>query len=111
MLSSINQYVRMLDGRDRGTVVEMNREIALDLIEREQAIAIDVTAKNALAPWNEAQLAKFRQERDTAAEHGVSVPIAEVTEVKVRTEVGEVSLPRTAVEVSLPRATAKTKKR
>lgn len=110
MLSSINQYVRMLDGRDRGTVVEVNREIALDLIERKQAIGIDVTAKNALEPWDGAQLAKFCKEREME-EHGIQVPIAEVNEVKVRTEAGEVSVPHSAVEVSLPRATAKTKKR
>lgn len=113
MLSSISQYVRMLDGRDRGQVIEVNREIALDLIERREAIAVDPTAKDSLKSWDEAQLAEFRQEREVAAEHGIqlpsNVPIAEVTEVKVRSESGEVSIPRGSVEVSVPRA--KSKKR
>jgi len=107
MLSSITQYVRMLDGRDRGQVIEVNREIALDLIERNEAIEVDPGAKDALKPWDEAQLAEFRQEREVAAEHGIQVPIAEVTEVKVHTQAGDVEIPRAAVEVSLPRAKSK----
>ena len=108
MLSSISQYVRMLDGRDRGQVIEVNREIALDLIERKQAIEVDLTAHHALDPWDEAQLAEFRRDREMA-EHGIKLPVNEVTEVKVHTEAGEVAIPRAAVEVSTPRS--KTKKR
>lgn len=110
MLSSITQYVRMLDGRDRGLVVDVNREIALDLIARGQATKIDVTAKNAFDPWDEAQLEKFREER-AIAERGGHSPIAEVKEVGGHAESGEVKPQRAMSEVSLPRATAKTKKR
>jgi len=113
MLSSITQYVRMLDGRDRGQVIEVNREIALDLIERKEAIEVDASAKDALKPWDEARLAEFCQQREVAAEHGIqlpsNVPIVAVTEVKVHTEAGDVEIPRAAVEVSVPRA--KSKKR
>lgn len=108
MLSSLSCYVRMLDGRDRGQVIEVNREIALDLIERKQALAIDVTEKAGLEPWSEAQLAEFRRQQDTA-EHEIQFPIAELTEVKVQSEAGEVAIPQAAAEVSTPRG--KNKKR
>ena len=101
MLSSISQYVRMLDGRDRGQVVEVNREIALDLIERQQATEVDVTAKNALDPWDDAQLAQFRQ--------GLAIGLAVAAEHEIQAPVAEVEARSEAVEVSTPRA--KTKRR
>jgi len=110
MLSSISQYVRMLDGRERGQVLEVNREIALDLIERKQAIAVeDVTAKHAFDPWDETQLREFRESRMSPEEATHQVPNSEVSEVKVRSETGEFQIPAAAVEVSIPRA--KTKRR
>lgn len=87
MLSSLSQYVRMLDGRDRGHVIEVNREIALDLIKRKQAIPVeDVTARDAFATWNDRQLSAFREQQASESH----LPIAEVTGVSIGTQAGEV---------------------
>ena len=105
MLSSLSQYVRMLDGRDRGQVIEVNREIALDLIERKQAIPIeDVTARDAFATWNDGQLSAFREQQSR-------LPIAEVTGVSVGTQSGEVPLPLASIETEVLTPRAKTKRR
>lgn len=105
MLSSISQYVRMLDGRDRGHVLEVNREIAQELIERKQAIEVgpaDFTSK----PWDEAQLAAFKKGAEAQGESelpGIVAPVVEANEVSLPRD------PSAAAEVSIPRA--KSKKR
>jgi hypothetical protein len=108
MLSSISMYVRMLDGRDRGRVVDMNREIALDLIQRKQALEIeDVTAPGALDPWSHDRLEDYRR---AAADTRV-LPIAEMTAVRAHGEAGDVLLPAASVSAEVSNPRSKNKKR
>jgi len=111
MLSSISQYIRMLDGRDRGCVLDVNREIALELIERKQAIGVeDITSKDALEPWDAARLTAFLKSAGAQPSEllgvetlEVKLPIASVDAVAGRTESGEVAIPRSEIEISTPR--------
>jgi hypothetical protein len=107
MLSSLSMYVRMLDGRDRGLVLEVNREIALPLIESKQAIPIeDVTKKKAMEPWTEDQLMAYLKTQT------VEVPeVKEAPRASVETSEVSVSVPAPAVQTELSTARAKTKKR
>lgn len=99
MLSSIFQHVRMLDGRDRGQVIEVNREIAVDLIERKQALPIpDITAKGALDPWTEEELAAHRY-----LDNGASPEVSRATADKDEVPVVAASVGAVSSEVSTPR--------
>lgn len=107
MLSSLSMQVRMLDGRDRGLALDMNREIALDLIARGDAVAIeDVTAKDALEPWDQKRLAKFLENR-TQSE--TKTPTIKPEEVKLPEAEAEVVPASVSAEISTPRS--KRKKR
>ncbi len=90
-------YVRLLDGRDRGHVVEVNREIGLDLVERKQALALeDVTRKDSFEPWSHEELKQYLESSGEI-------------ETKVPAGVSEVLIPASiqSAEVSTPRAKAK----